>query len=84
MAFKFKNLIAPNQGPHYRNVKAYICDTPDDINKLPRVGVKGTQVLNDGEDDIDNAECNYGSEATVVSPFGGFVLNASNQWKQIF
>lgn len=84
MAFKFRNLIAPNNGKYTRAVKAYVCDTPADVNNLPRVGVKGTQVLNDGEDEIDNAECNYGSEATVVEPFSGYILNASNAWKQVF
>jgi hypothetical protein len=84
MAYKFKMMISPANALSKRAVKAYVCDTPDDVRNLPKVGVKGTQVLNDGEDHFNNEECNYGSEATAVEPFSGFVLNASNEWKQVF
>ena len=84
MAYKLEKLISPAHYISHRCVKAYVCDTEDDVDNLPKVGVAGTQILNDGEDYFNNEECNYGSEATVVEPFSGYKLNASNEWKKVF
>lgn len=84
MAYKVADTIAPKKPPHNYAVKDYICDSPDDINNLPRFGIEGTQLLNDGEDRETNEPCYYGSSATVAEPFSGYTLKPSNQWKQIF
>ena len=84
MAFKIERLIAPKQPPHNLATKSYICEDDSDIAKLPRYNIEGTQVLNDGNDRIDNEPCNYGSSATVISPFSGYVLSPNNTWKQLF
>ena len=84
MAFKVKRVISPKAAPNNRAVKEYICDTDAEIANLPKVGTVATQVLNDGEDFFTNEECNYGSEAVVAEPFGGYILNASNEWKKVF
>lgn len=84
MAFKVEKITAPKKAPHWFAGKSYICDTPDDINNLPKFNVKGNQQLNDGEDAETNEPCYYGSSATVAEPFSGYTLNASNEWKKIF
>ena len=84
MAFKVEKITAAKRAPHWFAVKSYICDTQDDITKLPKFNVNGNQKLNDGEDRDTNEPCYYGSSATVIEPYNGYVLNASNVWKQIF
>lgn len=84
MAFKVEKIVSPKSYPHLLAVKDFVCETSADIAKLPRFGIEGTQVLNDGCDSFDNEPCNYGSGATVLSPFSGYKLSPSNQWVQIF
>lgn len=84
MAYKVEKIDAPKDGAHKFAVKSYICDTPEDIDNLPKFNVEGTQVLNDGDDKENNEPCDYGSKAVVAEPFGGYVLPPSNNWKQIF
>lgn len=84
MAYKVEKISSPKMPPHNLAVKDYVCDSEDDISKLPKFGVEGTQVLNDGDDKVTNEPCNYGSSATVISPFSGYKLAPSNNWVKIF
>lgn len=71
-----------NGHPVSNKKKVFLLDTADEILRLPRVGVEGTL---DAKVDPDvNEPCSYGSEATVVDPFGGYILSPSNVWKQVF
>lgn len=83
MAYKSK-IISPKGHPSPYAIKDFICDTPDDVEKLPKFGIEGTQQLNDGEDYVTNEPVYYNSSATVVEPYSGYVLAPSNNWKQIF
>ena len=84
MAYRFVKLISPAHPPINLPGKAYICETPDDIQNLPKFKVKGTQVLTDADDPTTNEPCNYASEATVTNPFSGYILGANNEWEKIF
>ena len=59
----------------------YTCTSEDDIAKLPRFGIRGTQT---GCMDKENDPCGYGSEATVstTSSTKLFHLNALNEWQE--
>lgn len=84
MAYKVVKTLRPRDGSKNLNVKEYICDTPDDVQKLPRHDIEGTQILNDGDDLANNEPCDYGSSATVGTPFSGYTLYPNNQWKKDF
>ena len=84
MAFKVEKIISPKCHPHNLATKGYVCDGPDDIAKLPRFKIEGTQSIDPECDIFDNEPCNYGSVATVISPFTGYKLAPSNEWKPIF
>ena len=60
-------------------IKTYDCTSVDDIAKLPRRNIPGTQVLNDGRDVENNAPCSYGSIAFVKGG-GTYKLWPDNQW----
>ena len=66
-------------------IKSYDCTSIDDIAKLPRYGIEGTQTLDDGRDDINNAPCGYGSTAMVATGTSTkiYKLMRDNQWTKI-
>lgn len=84
MSYKVVKIISPCSGNKRLCAKEFICDTEADIQNLPRYDVKGTQVLNDGDDLMNNEPCNFGSTATVGTPFSGYTLYPNNQWKKDF
>lgn len=59
----------------------YICTSPDDIAKLPRRNIPGTQE----SCDVDNEPCVYGSTALVCTGTTTevYILNADNQWTKM-
>ena len=64
--------------------KDFLCDTVDDIKKLPRSGFRGT--LECTTDYTLNDPCSIGSTALVCSDDGTFVvymLMPSNEWKKL-
>lgn len=63
-------------------IKSYICTSTDDIDKLPRYKIPGTQVLNDGFDDRNNAPCGLGSTANVRGD-GVYILWPDNIWAKM-
>ena len=60
-------------------IKSYDCTSEDDIAKLPKFGKAGTQVLNDGRDEHNNAPCGYGSIA-IVKGGNVYKLFPDNEW----
>lgn len=80
MAYKLTDM--DNRSVFDAAIKSYVCSSEDDIAKLPKFGKVGTQVLNDGYDDTNNAPCGYGSTAIVL---GGNVyqLFPNNEWSAL-
>ena len=60
-------------------INEYLCTSEDDIQKLPKYNIEGTQQLNDGKDKFNNAPCGYHSTAVVK---GGniYMLFPDNEW----
>ena len=56
MSYKVVKIISPCSGSKKLCAKEFICDTEADIQNLPRYDVKGTQVLNDGDDLMNNEQ----------------------------
>ena len=79
MAFKIYGL--DDLSAYEIPVKSYVCTSIDDITKLPRFKIPGTQVLDD-HDPIDNAPCGYGSTA-MVKGGGVYMLYPDNTWDVI-
>lgn len=63
-------------------IKSYDCTSVDDVDKLPRYGICGTQILNDGRDEQNNAPCGLGSTA-LIKGGGVYKLWPDNQWDKI-
>jgi len=68
--------------PLVNGINEYLCTSEDDISKLPRYDVEGTQQLNDGKDKFNNTPCGYNSTALVK---GGkvFKLWPDNEWAEL-
>lgn len=80
MAFELTGLDERNV---FRSaIKTYDCTSQSDIAKLPRYGIPGTQQLNDGRDDENNAPCGLGSIA-LIKGGGVYKLWPDNQWDEI-
>ena len=60
------------------SLKAFICDSADDINNLPRFGILGRQ----DNDPISVCACAYGSTALVCngSITETYILTPNNEW----
>ena len=62
----------------------YLCSSDDDIAKLPRFGVEGTQEVVTEDDMLTIAPCMYGSTALVIDPALDtsklYILGADNSW----
>lgn len=60
-------------------IKSYDCSEEADVANLPRFNIPGTQILDDGYDNINNAPCGWGSTALIK---GGKVyrLFPDNEW----
>lgn len=66
-------------------IKSYDCSSSTDIGLLPKFGKKGTQILNDGYDETNNAPCGYGSTALVIADGNTTVykLMPDNEWRAL-
>lgn len=64
------------------NIVKYSCTSEDDIPKLPRFGIRGTQ--NDCLDK-ENNPCGYDSKAILYTDTSTklFVLRVTNEWKEV-
>lgn len=78
MFMRFKQSIHPSEN----GVNEYLCTSEEDITKLPKYGIKGTQQLNDGKDDFNNTPCGYHSTA-VVKGGNVYMLFPDNEWALI-
>lgn len=73
-----------NINGHYNSsaYKEYLCDSIDDIQKLPKFGVYGS--IDDSSDFSINEPCAIGSTALVCDNGSGasavYILNPSNKW----
>ena len=75
------NILTINGQPNSSIQKEYICDSTNDITKLPKYGVYGT--IEDAADDSINNPCAIGSTALVCNGEGGcavYILSPSNEW----
>lgn len=80
MAFRVYEV---NGHPVRYNKKSFTCMTEDDISKLPRVGIPGTQVLTEEDEPDANDPVSYGSTVMVASPFCVYHLAANNEWMKM-
>ena len=77
MAFK---IIGVNGGANSYSQKEYLLTNADDINKLPRVGVQGSQEVKN--DTVTNDPCAVGSIALLVTGTVTevYILTPNNEW----
>lgn len=79
------NIMMVNGRPNSYVLKEYICDTVDDIAKLPKYGIRGT-VKKSSNRQI-NEPCAIGSTALVCDDGNGsasvYILTPSNEWKAL-
>lgn len=64
------------------DTKEFICQNTDDIAKLPRYGIQGTQELEN--DTVSNQPCAIGSKAIVCSTSDVYILSPDNTWVKLF
>lgn len=75
MSFIINN-VTNHPRPLSGSKKVFICTSVDDIAKLPRYGIKGTQT---GCADVHNKPCDYGSTA-IVKTGEVYMLWPDNEW----
>ena len=77
MSFK---IIGANGNPNSYLQKEYLLTNAEDVNKLPRVGIKGTQEI--CNDTVTNDPCAVGSMALVVTGTvtEAYILTPDNEW----
>lgn len=66
-----------NGHPVHSNKKSFVCQSVDDIGKLPRCGIEGTQDVTD--DPTINEPCAIGSDA-IVKTGEVYILWPDNEW----
>lgn len=68
------------------SMRKYLCTSNDDIDKLPKFGIPGTQETdNPKQDKFENTPCAYGSTA-IISDGGAtnaYKLFPDNEWKKL-
>ena len=64
------------------NIVKYSCTSEDDIAKLPRFGIRGTQ---SNCLDKENDPCGYDSKAILYTDSSTklYVLRVTNEWKEV-
>ena len=78
MAYKITSI---NGQPRSHNTREFLCSTEDDIAKLPRYKIAGTQELEN--DTISNDPCGIGSTALVCSTSDVYILTPDNEWVKL-
>ena len=73
-------MMINNHANHYA-LKQFICDSMDDIAKLPKYGVRG--VIESSYDLTINDPCAVGSTALVCGSSKVYILTPSNEWKEL-
>lgn len=79
------NIMMVNGQPNSSVLKDFICDSVDDIAKLPKYGIRGT--VENVSDRAVNDPCAIGSTALVCDSGEGssvvYILTPSNEWKPL-
>jgi hypothetical protein len=77
MAFK---IIGVNGGANSYLQKEYLLTNAEDVSKLPRIGIEGTQEI--CNDTVTNYPCAVGSTALVVTGAvtEAYILTPDNEW----
>lgn len=81
MAFKITKI---NGQPNSVDTKEYICQSENDIKKLPRYGIRGTQ--EEKNDTVSNNPCAIGSTAIVCGANVStkvYILAPDNEWVEL-
>lgn len=77
------NIMMVNGFPNSTIKKDFICDSVDDIEKLPKYGVRGS--IENISDLTINNPCAIGSTALICDSGDGssavYILTPSNEWK---
>lgn len=78
----FRRVETLDQGGIDGVVVKYTCTSEEDVPKLPRFGIRGTQT---DCPDKENDPCGYGSEAIVYTDSNTipYTLNAINEWIEV-
>lgn len=58
----------------------YLCSSDDDIAKLPKFSIEGTQEVLTEVDELANKPCMYGSTAFVPTSGNAYILGSDNEW----
>lgn len=78
------NMMMVNGKYNSSVLKDFICDSVDDIAKLPRYGIRGTI---ENVSSATNCPCAIGSTALVCDNGDGssavYILTPSNEWKAL-
>lgn len=74
------NITACNGVPNSPDIKEYLLSSVDEIDKLPRDGVRGQQEF--GDETGINDPCAIGSTAMVAtgSSTEVYILSSENEW----
>lgn len=79
------SIMTVNGQPNSYALREYVCDSIDDVAKLPKYGIRGT--FDDSKDFIINDPCAIGSMALVCDGGNGscavYILSPSNEWKAL-
>jgi len=75
-------IIAINGQINSSDLKEFICQDENDITKLPRYGINGTQESE--YDTVSNQPCAIGSKAIVCSTSNVYILSPDNAWVKLF
>lgn len=80
MAF---SITTYNGMPNSPETKEYLCTSLDDLAKLPRYGIRGTQ--NVDNETVDDDPCAIGSEALICTGTSTEVykLTPDNEWTKM-
>ena len=80
MSFK---IIGVNGQSNYYSQKEYLLTNAEDVKKLPRSGIKGTQEIYN--DTVTNDPCAVGSTALLVTGTVTevYILTPNNEWVKI-
>lgn len=64
-----------------KNYKSFMCDFRTDIEKLPRMGINGTE---QEDDTVSSLPCSYGSDCLCLEDSSVWILGKeTNEWKEV-
>lgn len=72
-------LLSVNGTPNSSYQKEYLLQSEDEVDKLPKYGIRGTLEDSVGSGDI-NSPCAFGSIALVCDTSAVYILAPNNEW----